>query len=202
MRNFFFHLNRANSCVLVSIVKVGWRISIHRDLMNIKDLNIFTFPYAILWLKIKSLHISSKLYYLLVQFDASDQEASIKYCHCYCKSGSFCKTINRINFVERKDVFSKKKATLTFFGNLLSIFIYIFDIFRLHMRTKFCQMVYLTDLNKICLTKKYITETFFCFDEIHCYFFFLYILRLMMIRMVSSCILDLLICKLVLLVGF
>lgn len=77
MRIFFFHLKRANSCVLVSIVKVGWRISIHRDLINIKDLNIFTFPYAILWLKIKSLHISSKLYYLLVQFDASDQEASI-----------------------------------------------------------------------------------------------------------------------------
>lgn len=111
---------------------------------------------------------------------------------------SFCKTINRINFVERKDVFIKKKATLTFFGNLLSIFIYIFDIFRLHMRTKFCQLVYLTDLKY----KKVYHRDFFLLRLNSLLIFYLYIFKLMMIRMVSSCILDLLICKLVSLVGF
>lgn len=54
-----FSFKRVNSCVLASIVKVGWRITIYLDRINIKDLNIFTFTYTTVWSKIMSRHVFS-----------------------------------------------------------------------------------------------------------------------------------------------
>ncbi|XP_062613816.1 uncharacterized protein LOC134275563 [Saccostrea cucullata] len=42
----------------------------------------------ILQAKIQSRHVSSKSYYLWIQFDASDEEDPIKYWYCQCKSGA------------------------------------------------------------------------------------------------------------------